>query len=155
MPRPTCGLPPSGTGSSGPTNGTTRSSSGCGERSGSLPALAGLAGNGPDVGGRGVRVGSFRLYGFRLYRVRARDRLHGGSLAVTISSQRQVAAAGGVEDVHRPGIYPELGVLALSDVGGGVEPGDNGFAAGVRASRVPGQLLEFGAAHPLPDLARE
>src|SRR6185312_9293964 len=66
-------------------------------------------------------------------------------------------AAGGVEDVHRPGIYPELGVLALGDVGGGVEPGDNGFAAlaGVRASRVPGQLLELGGTHSVPDLTRK
>src|SRR5215475_2146072 len=76
--------------------------------------------------------------------------------AVSVASQRQVAAGGRVEDVDGPGVHPELGVLALADAGGGVEPGDDRFAAGAaRASRVPGQFFELGGAHALVAPVRE
>ncbi len=55
-----------------------------------------------------------------------------------------------VEDVDRAGVGPQLGALALADLGGRVEPGHDLVLrrADVGSARVDGQLLELGAAAP-------
>src|SRR4051812_30813906 len=110
-------------------SGTTTSSAACaspapdGRRSG----RHGVGVRGGGGGGGGGRVG-------------------GGGVA-EIDRLGEVLAGGRVEDVQVAGVDPELGALALDDLGGGIESGDDLVAAGadVGPARVAGQLLELGA----------